>query len=184
MTAEIRFSGSGGQGLQLVARILAEALSRSGRTVSLSQSYEPTSRGGVSRADLVVGDETPEFPLVTALDHLVILDDIAAETSRAITTPATRIVTDAARVTRSVPGEAPVQALPFAAEARALGNDRVANIIALGTLVAAGGLCDRAVLEDVIAESVPAKVLDVNLEAVAAGYRLAEGLEAAAPAAS
>ena len=36
MTAEIRFSGSGGQGLQLVARILAEALSRSGRTVSLS----------------------------------------------------------------------------------------------------------------------------------------------------
>ncbi|MEE8453815.1 MAG: hypothetical protein V3R90_03470 [Limibaculum sp.] len=41
---EIRFGGSGGQGLQLSAKLLADALIQEGRKVARSQSYEPTSR--------------------------------------------------------------------------------------------------------------------------------------------
>ena len=59
---QIRLSGSGGQGLQLSARVLAAAFADEGRIVALSQSYEPTSRGGVSRSDLVVGDGLVDYP--------------------------------------------------------------------------------------------------------------------------
>ena len=47
------------------------------RRVSFSQSYEPTSRGGVSRSDLVVADTTADYPLVTALDYVIVLDQCA-----------------------------------------------------------------------------------------------------------
>jgi 2-oxoglutarate ferredoxin oxidoreductase subunit gamma len=171
---QIRFSGSGGQGLQLAARILAETVMRSGRAVAQSQSYEPTSRGGVSRADLVIADDAVDYPLVTALDWLVILDDISADASRAVTVAATRVFTDSGRVTLAPDAPGEITALPFTEQARRLGNERVANIVALAVLAAHVGLVDRAALEAVVAEQVPAKVLDVNREAIAAGYALAD----------
>ena len=64
---EIRLSGSGGQGLILAAGILAEALVAEGRSAAQSQSYEPTSRGGLSRSDLVVSDGEADYPLVTCM---------------------------------------------------------------------------------------------------------------------
>ena len=171
---QIRFSGSGGQGLQLAARILAETVMRSGRAVAQSQSYEPTSRGGVSRADLVIADDAVDYPLVTALDWLVILDDISADASHAVTGAETRVFTDSGRVTLAPDAPGEITSLPFSEKARALGNERVANIIALAVLAAQVGLCDRVALEAVVAEQVPAKVLDVNREAIAAGYALAD----------
>ena len=61
---EIRFGGTGGQGLQLSAKLLADALSEQGLNVARSQSYEPTSRGGISRADLVISHDALDFPLL------------------------------------------------------------------------------------------------------------------------
>ncbi len=170
---QLRLSGSGGQGLQLAARILAETVMRSGRAVAQSQSYEPTSRGGVSRADLVIAEDAVDYPLVTALDWLVILDDVAADASRGVTGPRTRVFIDSDRVTLAPDAPGEITALPFSERARALGNERVANIIALAALAAHSGLADRAALEAVVAEQVPAKVLDVNREAIAAGSALA-----------
>ena len=55
---EIRLCGSGGQGLLVAGAILAEALTLEGLRVAQSQSFEPTSRGGMSRTDLVGSDGT------------------------------------------------------------------------------------------------------------------------------
>ena len=70
---QIRFSGSGGQGLQPVAKILGAVVAADGRHIALSQSYEPTSRGGLSRADLVISEGAADYPLVTQLDYLIVL---------------------------------------------------------------------------------------------------------------
>jgi 2-oxoglutarate ferredoxin oxidoreductase subunit gamma len=169
---EIRLSGAGGQGLQLSARILATALAQEGKHVAQSQSYEPTSRGGNSRADLVFGDTTIDYPLVTALDFLVILDAIAAEASSRLIKPGAAVLVDAVRVPHPPAGPFAVHALPFAEVARRLGSERVANIVALGTLVAVSGVCGRETLQTAVAEEVPGKLLDLNLEALAAGFRL------------
>ncbi|HJP26220.1 MAG TPA: 2-oxoacid:acceptor oxidoreductase family protein, partial [Arenicellales bacterium] len=60
---EIRLSGSGGQGLILGGRLLMHTLMLAGYYVAQSQSYEPTSRGGLSRSDLVASESPVEFPL-------------------------------------------------------------------------------------------------------------------------
>ena len=109
---EIRLSGAGGQGLQLSAGILAEALVLEGRTVAQSQSYEPTSRGGLSRSDLVVGDEAPDYPLATALDLLLILDNCAAEASTDLLKPDAVVLADTTRVPEP-PRVPPVHECPW-----------------------------------------------------------------------
>lgn len=169
---QLRLGGIGGQGLQLSARLLADALVREGRTVALSQSYEPTSRGGFSRADVIVADRAIDYPLVTGLDWLVLLDEIAIAPCLPILTVDAVVLADRTRVAAGLPA-GDVRALPFSEVARGLGNERVANVVALGALVALAGLCAAETLEAVLREGTPAKFLDVNREALAAGFRLA-----------
>ena len=69
---EIRLCGTGGQGLILAGRILADAVVREGRWVAQSQAFEPLSRGGVSQADLVISSSMVDFPLVSDLDFLLV----------------------------------------------------------------------------------------------------------------
>ncbi len=96
---QIRLSGSGGQGLQLAAKVLASAVLIEGKRVAQSQSYEPTSRGGLSRSDLVIGEEAVDYPLVTDLDCLLILDQVAVDGSRDLIRPSTLVLIDSDRVT-------------------------------------------------------------------------------------
>jgi 2-oxoglutarate ferredoxin oxidoreductase subunit gamma len=67
---EIRIGGTGGQGLILSGKMLADALASMGRRVAQSQTYEPTSRGGFCNSDLVVSEGEVDFPLATAVDYL------------------------------------------------------------------------------------------------------------------
>ncbi|HHI81953.1 MAG TPA: pyruvate ferredoxin oxidoreductase, partial [Rhizobiales bacterium] len=93
-TVEIRLSGSGGQGLMLAAGILSGALVGEGRSVAQSQSYEPTSRGGLSRSDLVVSDGVADYPLVSGLDFLVVLDQVAVSESASLIRDDAIVITD------------------------------------------------------------------------------------------
>ncbi len=147
---------------------------RAGRTIALSQSYEPTSRGGVSRSDIVVGEgaDPVDYPLATELDFLVLLDDVAAPSSLPLVRAGGLVLADAARVGVAEGGGFVLRPLPFIALARALGNERVANIVALGALLAASELCPLTVVEAVVREETPRKFLDINVEALAAGQRL------------
>lgn len=169
---EIRFSGTGGQGLQLSARILAEALNLEGKWVARSQSYEPTSRGGISRSDLVVGAGPVDYPLVTALDYLIVLDQSAVSVSLGLLGRGSVVLADAARVPEPPKGRFKRHLLRLIETARGLGNERVANIVALGALIGVAEVCAYDSLVKAIRDGVPAKFLDLNLEAVAAGHAM------------
>ena len=169
---QIRLGGSGGQGLQLSARLLADMVVREGRTVALSQSYEPTSRGGFSRADLVIADRAIDYPLVTGLDYLVLLDEIAIPPCLPLLKADGLILADRARVSTAFAGPLHVRILPFSDVARGLGNERVANVVALGALVATAELGADETLDAVLRDGTPQRFLDLNVEALAAGFRL------------
>jgi 2-oxoglutarate ferredoxin oxidoreductase subunit gamma len=170
---EIRFSGSGGQGLQLAAKILGEQLSSEERYIAISQGYEPTSRGGLSRADLVVSDSGEAgYPLVANLDYLVILDQIAVPSSEGLVHSETVIIADSERVTEPPPGGKKYMMLPLVQEALAAGTIRSVNIVSLGALVSSSGICDPGVLADQIRNSVPSRLVDMNLDAFERGCAL------------
>jgi 2-oxoglutarate ferredoxin oxidoreductase subunit gamma len=171
---ELRIAGTGGQGLILGATMLAKALLAAGRHVAQSQTYEPTSRGGYCNADLIVADAELDYPLATTLDALVLLDQLAVAPSWPLLGPGALVLADT-RLVRDLPaGDIRAWRLPMTRTAIDLGSERVANVVALGALAALTGLCDRAALEATVRAETPRAYVDLNLDAVAAGFRMVE----------
>ncbi|MBE0623026.1 MAG: 2-oxoacid:acceptor oxidoreductase family protein [Burkholderiales bacterium] len=185
---EIRIGGTGGQGLILCAKMLADALAAAGKRVAQSQTYEPTSRGGYCNSDLIVSEGEVDFPLATALDCLVLLDRMAVKPSWPLLKPDALVLADTRLCPELPEGNRDVKYrvhhLPLTRSAIELGSERVANIVALGALAAISGMCERKALERAVRADTPKSFLDLNLDALAAGYRLGEqepALAATAP---
>ena len=180
---EIRIGGTGGQGLILSAKMLADALCATGRRVAQSQTYEPTSRGGYCNSDLVVSAEEVDYPLATALDCLVLLDAMAVKPSWPLLKAGALVIADSRLCSELPRSEYLIHHLPLTRSAIELGSERVANIVALGALAELTKVCDRKTLEHAVRAETPKAFLDLNLDALAAGYRLAtEGAAIAAAA--
>jgi len=171
---ELRIAGTGGQGLILSGKMLAEALARSNLRVAQSQTYEPTSRGGFCNSDLVVTANEIDYPLATQFDALVLLDQLAVAPSLPLAKPGALVIADTRLCTDIPDGDYDVHRLPLTRAALELGSERVANIVALGALAACTAVCGRSALEEAVRGQTPRSFLDLNLDALAAGYRLAQ----------
>jgi len=179
---EIRIGGTGGQGLILSAKMLADALAAGGKRVAQSQTYEPTSRGGFCNADLVVSDTEVDFPLTTAIDYLVLLDRLAIKPSWPLLKPDVLVIADTRLCPELPAGDYRRYHLPLSRTALELGSERVTNIVALGALVVLSGLCDRQRIEQAVRAETPRGFLDLNLDALAAGYSVHAQADAGAAA--
>ena len=179
---EIRFGGTGGQGLILAAKMLADALAATGKCVAQSQTYEPTSRGGFCNADLVVSDAAVDFPITTELDYLVLLDRLAVKPSWPLLKPGAMVIADTRLCPELPEGNYRRFHLPLSRTALQLGSERVTNIVALGALVALGGVCDRKRIEQAVRADAPKSFLDLNMDALKAGLALPTEAVAAANA--
>jgi 2-oxoglutarate ferredoxin oxidoreductase subunit gamma len=169
---EIRIAGTGGQGLILAAKMLAVALAAAGRHVAQSQTYEPTSRGGFCTSDLVVADDEVDYPLVTALDYLVLLDALAVHPSLPLTKAGTLVIADS-RLCPEVPaGTHRLVHLPLSRTGLELGSERVTNMVALGALAAMTGICEREALAQAVSDETPRSFRQLNLVALEAGWWL------------
>ena len=180
---EIRIAGTGGQGLILSGKMLAEALAALGKRVAQSQTYEPTSRGGYCNSDLVVSEAEVDYPLATQIDYLVLLDRLAVKPSWPLLKSGALVVHDTKLCPELPQGNVQAYALSLSRTAINLGSERVANMVALGALAALARLCPRKTLEQAVRAETPKSFLDINLDALAAGFALGEQA-AAAPAAA
>ncbi len=170
---ELRFAGTGGQGLILAAKVLASAFGAAGRQVAQSQGYEPTSRGGFCHADLVIADAPVDYPIATRLDALVLLDQNAVAPSHALLGDGALLITDTRLVTAPPDGPYALHALALTRTALDLGSERIANVVALGAWTAlAGAIGLEAVERALLAQSPPA-FRDLNRTALHAGHALA-----------
>jgi 2-oxoglutarate ferredoxin oxidoreductase subunit gamma len=178
---ELRFGGTGGQGLLLSAKLLADALALEGRHVAQSQTYEPTSRGGFCNADLVIASGEVDYPLPIEFDHLVLLDKIAIKPSWPRLKKSALVIADT-RLCPELPdgGHYKRHQLPLSRTAIELGSERVTNIVALGVLIELAGVCKYKSVEQVVRASSPRGFLDLNMDALAAGYALAKAPAVAA----
>ena len=176
---EIRFGGTGGQGLILSAKMLADAMAAEGKNVAQTQSYEPTSRGGYCNADLVIAEGEVDFPLLTAIDSLVLLDRLAVKPSWPLLKPGALVIADT-RLCPDLPPQAEQRCrhLPLSTTALQLGSERVTNMVALGALIALSGVCDRRRIEQAVKANTPRGFLNLNMDALDAGLSLGCGIVA------
>ncbi|HOD18506.1 MAG TPA: 2-oxoacid:acceptor oxidoreductase family protein [Candidatus Cloacimonadota bacterium] len=172
---EIRLSGSGGQGLILAGIILAKAAVLEKKRVTQTQSYGPESRGGYSRADVLISDKEILFPEATQFDILMALTQEACDKFIFDIKEKGTLIVDTTFVKNISVLSDNIYEVPFTeVVTEKLGNSITTNICALGFLVKVTGVVKEESLQKAIADSVRPAFLDLNLKAMKLGFELAE----------
>jgi len=172
---EIRLSGAGGQGMILAGIIIAEAaLHEEGLNVTQTQSYGPESRGGASRAEVVLSNEIIDFPKVIKPDILVSLTQEAYDKyNEDVKNEGIIIVDDSIETDEK---EVKTYKLPIFEKAiNEVEMKLTANIMVLGILDKLLTQIKTSSLRKAIKKRVPENTTAVNMEAFSVGQELAEG---------
>lgn len=171
---ETRLSGSGGQGLILAGIILAKGAIKDGLKVSQSQSYGPESRGGSSRADVIIDDSTIYYPEATHFDILLSLSQESCDKYIYDLKPEGVLIADTTFVKNISVMDSKVYEAPFTKLATdEIGSVVTTNILALSFLVKITKIISEKSLEEAIKESVRPAFYDVNMKAMKLGFKLA-----------
>jgi 2-oxoglutarate ferredoxin oxidoreductase subunit gamma len=172
---EMRFSGSGGQGILLAAAIVAEGAAALGMQVVQTQSYGPEARGGASKSEVIVSGEDIDYPEVQHPDVNLVLSQAAYDKYAADTRPGGLLIYDSGLVEIDATAESMVaHGLPFTQAATdELGKKVVTNIVSLGAFVVIGGVLPADAVEQAVLNRVPARFRELNERAFRLGMRLA-----------
>jgi 2-oxoglutarate ferredoxin oxidoreductase subunit gamma len=172
---EIRLSGEGGQGLVLAGAILAEAIGVfGGKHVTYTQSYGPESRGGSCRSDLVVSDDSVDYPICSRLDLLLALTQKAHDAYRSQLKSDGLLIVDRNRVDVPPCTALRVCSLPILETARVkLSKEIVANMVCVGIVGMLSGLVGDEDLRRAVLSRVPKGTEALNQRALEAGLELA-----------
>lgn len=175
---EIRFAGSGGQGVILATVITGEAasLNEEGLYVVQTQSYGPEARGGKSKSEVIISTEPIDYPKAIKPNLQVILTQAAAEEYAGDTIPGGRIIFDDFYVTSFPQVDANVYCLPIVRTAREkLGKEFVTNMVALGAVARVLELEKIAKpesLKKAVLAKVPPATKELNSQAFDEGYTM------------
>jgi len=177
---EARLAGAGGQGLITAGIILAEAAVLAGRNAVQTQSYGPESRGGASRAEVVISDGEIDYPKVIRPDVLLVMTPEACRRYLGGLKEGGLLVADQDLVDDIPPGPYRVVRVPITRIAREeAGREIVANIVALGVLVALTEVVSEEVLERAVLARVPKGTEELNRKALRAGLAAGRSVGAA-----
>ncbi len=178
---EVRFSGSGGQGIILSGVILAEAAAiYDDKNAVQSQSYGPEARGGASKAEVIISDGDIDYPKATHIDILLALTQVACDKYSPDLKEGGVLIVDSREVLSIPEGKFRAYGIPiFQLAQEKVGKRIVANIIALGAVVGLTGVVSRKALEEAVLSRVPRGTEDLNLTALRVGFEEAERLQRA-----
>lgn len=178
--------GVGGQGAILVSKVLTKGLIKAGYDVKMSEVHGMSQRGGSVSTQVRFGEKVYS-PIIGKgqADILVSFEKMEAVRYSDFLKPyGTAVINDYEIVPMNVAAgeekypEGIIEEmqntfntviLDAAAIALELGNSKCMNIVLFGAMVKALGL-DNIDWEETLKETLPAKILDINLKAFKAGY--------------
>ncbi len=169
---EVRFAGSGGQGLIKSSLILAQAASKQGKNVIQLQSYGAEVRGGASRSDVIISDNVIDYPGVLALDVLVALTQEAYDKYLPLLKPNGIVIFDSDLVRPALVENIEQHGVPFTRIAKKIGSKVYANSVVLGYFAAVTNIVSKDVLRETLARNVPPRTVEANLKAFDEGYKI------------
>ena len=176
MTQRIIIAGAGGQGIMLLGKVLATAAMKEDKFITWLPSYGAEVRGGTAHCMVVVSDSEIGSAYVSKADALIIMNAPSLNKFKG------RLKRNGLLIANSsLTGDLSVKnarffARPFSDMACALGNIKVANMLALGYFTALTGIVKPQSLREVIREIAPAdkrELVTVNLAALEQGIKLA-----------
>ncbi len=170
MRQEVRLGGFGGQGIILAGYLLGKAAALyDGREAVFTQSYGPEARGGACAAELIIGDEPIDYPMVSSPKFLMLMSQEAFNKYGSAAAEGAQLVVDADLVEGAAEKDW-LRHIPATRIAEEMGNRMVANVIMLGFLCATTSIVSRKALEESIRTTVRPALVDLNIEAFARGF--------------
>ena len=167
---EVRFGGSGGQGVLLMGVILAVAANRDRRCVVQTESYGPEARGGFSRSDVIISDQPIDYP---KLDHADLLVALSFDSVNGYLKSLRRngvLIYDSGKILTPPPFTGTTIGIPFAKLAKEeIGRVQTTNVLALGAVVGLTGIVSEDAIRKAVIEAVPAGTEEINAKALARG---------------
>ncbi len=180
MRYEMRFSGSGGQGVILASVIVAEAAVAEGMNAVQSQAYGPEARGGLCRAETVLSREQIWYTKVSRPDFLLALTQDSLDRYARTLAEGAVVIADAGLTLPAGADPSRTLLLPILATARdKVGRIMTANIVAVGAINRALGLVSDEALREGVRRHIPSGTEEMNWKALAAGAELVSDEDAA-----
>lgn len=173
MIERIIIAGAGGQGVMLLGKVLAQGAMRENKFVTWFPCYGAEVRGGAAYCMVVISDKEIGSPCVDKADTLIVMNSPSLLKFR------NRIKNKGLFIINSslVEPHHDLRAIkhPFSEIALELGNVKVANMVALGCLLAHKKIIDIKTVLEVFEEIAPKDkrgLIEINQKALGAGYKL------------
>jgi 2-oxoglutarate ferredoxin oxidoreductase subunit gamma len=177
MEIQLLIAGFGGQGVLLIGQLIAKAAMHEGREVSWMPSYGPEMRGGEANCAVVVSDEPIGSPLVSEPPVLVAMNKPSLVKFMPKMQAGGTLLYNSSLITGvELRTDIKTIAVPCNEIAEKLGSDRVANMVMLGAVQKATGVCTAESMRDTLADWLGAKkaaLVAINEAAMAEGAALA-----------
>lgn len=179
---KIALAGEGGQGVQSIAEILAEAANKQGKKTIYIPNFGVEQRGGVSIAFVQISDEIIGFPRFKTAEILIALSLRAVERTKRYISNATMYIYDSSLITdkqievEKLPKAKNIYAIPANEMAKTKLHPRVFNIIILGGLIAVMNIFSLETIQLALEIKweykfvTNSKLREMNLNALEIGY--------------
>jgi len=132
MTERIIIAGSGGQGIMLLGKVLAQAAMDESKCVTWLPAYGPEVRGGTSHCMVTISDQEIGSPYINKADTLIILNNPSLKRFSVRVKDKGLLVLNSSLAKAEPDKRVKILQFPFTDIAVKLGNIKVANMVALG----------------------------------------------------
>ncbi len=173
MQTEVIISGFGGQGTLYAGQVLAYAAMDEGKQVTWIPSYGPEMRGGTANCTVVISDEEIGSPTVKHPKAVLALNLPSLDKYEDMIAPGGCLVVNESMVNRK-PERTDIRVvmLPANEIAREIGNERAANMVMLGALLANMDILPNEALEKALKNHTAQrlqKFVEMNIQALRRG---------------
>ena len=175
---EVQLGGFGGQGIISAGRIIGLAASiYNNLEACFTQSYGPEARGGAAGSQVILASNPIHHPHLIKPTNMIIMSQSAYNKYIPTLVENGLLLIDDSLVVLPPEHRTNIRTfgIPATRIAEEAGNIRAANTVMLGFWVAITGVVSKEAIRQAVAESVPVKVIDLNLKVFDIGYE--KGLE-------
>lgn len=172
MIERIIVTGSGGQGIMILGKVLAEAAMHSGLYVSWLPAYGAEVRGGAAYCMVTISSQEISSPYIQQADTLIAMNGLSLRKFMPLLKKNGLLINNS-----SISGEiknaaVKIKNCPCTEIAIGLNNIRVANIVAVGCYLAAKKQLALKTVYRVIQDMAPAgaqELIEINQKALQSG---------------
>ena len=178
MTHEIIMAGFGGQGVMLMGQLLTYAGMIDNKHVSWIPSYGPEMRGGTANCSVIISDEPVGAPIVSEPTAVVAMNLPSLDKFEPLLKAGGSLIINSSLIEQEAKRtDVKVYRIPSNDIASELGNAKVANMVVLGSVLAATGAVSYEALLKAFAKMFAKKpeMFEINEKAIRRGASFFEG---------